>query len=110
MPQVPLAAVAARQVGEQQFHFGTLPWIGFAYAVVGPLFLTNILWFTAIDRVGPARASLFGNLQPFFAVFFALVLLSETLHPLEIAGGVLIFAGIALERVWRRTPVAVPRE
>jgi drug/metabolite transporter (DMT)-like permease len=70
--------------------------------VIGPLFLTNILWFTAIDRVGASRASLFANLQPFFAVFFALILLSESLHRLEIAGGVLIFAGIAWERFWRR--------
>ena len=79
-------------------------WVEFYERVFG---MTNILWFTAIDRVGPSRASLFGNLQPFFAVFFALVLLSETLHPLEIAGGVLIFVGIALERFWHRpAPVA----
>jgi drug/metabolite transporter (DMT)-like permease len=104
---VPLALVSIPQVADQQFHFGWKVWLGFGYAVIGPLFLTNILWFTAIDRVGPSRASLFGNLQPFFAVFFALVLLSETLHPLEIAGGVLIFAGIALERFWHR-PSAVP--
>ena len=56
--------------------------------MIGPLFLTNILWFTAIDRVGPSRASLFANLQPFFAVVFALLLLSESLQPVEIAGGV----------------------
>ena len=54
-------------------------WLAFAFAVVGPLFLTNILWFTAIDRVGPSRATLFANLQPFFAVLFALVLLTEHL-------------------------------
>jgi drug/metabolite transporter (DMT)-like permease len=107
---VPLAAVAlaSGQLAEQSFSFGWKVWLGFAYAVVGPLFLTNILWFTAIDRVGPSRASLFGNLQPFFAVFFALVLLGESLHTLEIAGGVLIFAGIAYERVWRRAPARAP--
>jgi drug/metabolite transporter (DMT)-like permease len=107
---VPLALVSIPQVADQQFHFGWKVWLGFGYAVIGPLFLTNILWFTAIDRVGPSRASLFGNLQPFFAVFFALVLLSETLHPLEIVGGVLIFVGIALERIWHRPAVAPPGE
>ena len=103
---VPLAALASRQLADESFSFGWKVWLGFGYAVVGPLFLTNILWFTAIDRVGPSRASLFGNLQPFFAVFFALVLLGESLHTLEIAGGVLIFAGIAYERVRRRPPPA----
>jgi drug/metabolite transporter (DMT)-like permease len=106
---LPLALVSIPQVAEQQFAFNWKVWLGFGYAVVGPLFLTNILWFTAIDRVGPSRASLFGNLQPFFAVFFALVLLSETLHPLEIVGGVLIFAGIVWERV-RHGAAAVPLE
>ena len=104
---VPLAAVGAHQIGEQHFHFGSLVWVAFAYAVVGPLFLTNILWFTAIDRVGAPRAAIFGNLQPFFSVFFALLLLHESLHPMEIAGGLLIFAGIALERIWRRERVVV---
>jgi drug/metabolite transporter (DMT)-like permease len=99
---VPLALVSVPQVASQHFDFGWKVWLGFGYAVIGPLFLTNILWFTAIDQVGPSRASLFGNLEPFFAVFFALVLLSEKLHTLEIAGGVLIFAGIVLERRWHR--------
>ena len=105
---LPLALVSIPQIAHQHFDFGWKVWLGFGYAVVGPLFLTNILWFTAIDRVGPSRASLFGNLQPFFAVFFALVLLSETLHPLEIVGGVLIFGGIVVERL--RRPVGVVPE
>jgi drug/metabolite transporter (DMT)-like permease len=106
---VPLALISIPQVASQQFSFGWKTWLGFGYAVIGPLFLTNILWFTAIHRVGPSRAALFGNLQPFFAVFFALILLSETLHPLEIGGGVLIFAGILLERAWHR-PAAPPAQ
>ena len=105
---VPLAALASAQLGDETFSFGWKVWLGFGYAVIGPLFLTNILWFTAIDRVGPSRASLFGNLQPFLAVLFAVLLLSETLHGLEIVGGVLIFAGIAYERLRRPTPVVAP--
>jgi drug/metabolite transporter (DMT)-like permease len=107
---VPLAvlALASGQLVDESFSFGWKVWLGFGYAVVGPLFLTNILFFTAIDKVGAARAALFTNLQPFFSVFFALVLLGESLHTLEIAGGVLIFAGIAYERVWRREPARLP--
>jgi drug/metabolite transporter (DMT)-like permease len=99
---IPLAMTGASQTVHQTFQLGTLTWIGFAYAVIGPLFLTNILWFTAIDRVGPSRASLFSNLQPFFGVVFALILLGEALDGWEVAGGVLIFGGIILERVRRR--------
>jgi drug/metabolite transporter (DMT)-like permease len=104
---VPLALTGAPQIAHQSFHFGTLTWIGFIYAVIGPLFLTNILWFTSIDRVGPSRAALFSNLQPFFGVVFALVLLGEGLNIWEVLGGLLIFAGIVLERVRRRPLVPV---
>jgi drug/metabolite transporter (DMT)-like permease len=104
----PLALVSIPQVARQDFSFTRTAWLGFAYAVIGPLFLTNILWFTAVDRVGAPRASIFNNMQPFFGVLFALLILSESIHGLEIVGGVLIFVGIAYERVWRRVPASVP--
>ena len=74
---VPLALAGSHQLAHQSFDFGALVWLGFAFAVVGPLVITNLLWFTAIDRVGPSRASLFANLQPFLAAIVALLLLSE---------------------------------
>jgi drug/metabolite transporter (DMT)-like permease len=105
---VPLALVSIPQVARQDFTFSGKVWLGFAYAVIGPLFLTNILWFTAVDRVGAPRAAIFNNIQPFFGVLFALLILSEAIHGLEIVGGALIFVGIAYERVWRRVPARVP--
>ena len=104
----PLALVSIPQITRQDFSFSGTVWLGFVYAVIGPLFLTNILWFTAVDRVGAARASIFNNMQPFFGVLFALLILSESIHGLEIAGGVLIFIGIAYERVGRQIPASVP--
>jgi drug/metabolite transporter (DMT)-like permease len=103
----PLALVSIPQVARQDFAFSGTVWLGFAYAVVGPLFLTNILWFTAVDRVGAGRASIFNNMQPFFGVLFAVLILSESLHALEIGGGVLIFAGIAYERLRKPAPAAL---
>jgi drug/metabolite transporter (DMT)-like permease len=98
---LPLAITGAHQTVSQTFHFGTLMWVAFAFAVVGPLFLTNILWFTAISRVGPSRASLFSNLQPFFGVLFALVLLGEHLTRWEVIGGVAILGAVVAERSQR---------
>ena len=104
---IPLAITGLPQTLSQSFHFGTLMWVAFGFAVVGPLFLTNILWFTAISRVGPSRASLFSNLQPIFGVAFALVLLGETLSAWEVVGGALILAAVLAERL-RRVPPAPP--
>jgi drug/metabolite transporter (DMT)-like permease len=100
---VPIALVGLPQSTSQSFHFGTLMWVCFAFAVVGPLFLTNILWFTAISRVGPSRASLFSNMQPAFGVVFALVLLGEHLTGWEVVGGALILSAVILERSRRPT-------
>jgi drug/metabolite transporter (DMT)-like permease len=93
-----LGLVGAPQFAEQSFDFGGLVWVAFAFAVLGPLVLTNLLWFSAIDLVGPSRASLFANLQPFLAAVIALVLLDERLTSLQVAGGLLIAAGIVFSR------------
>ncbi|HEV3478917.1 MAG TPA: DMT family transporter [Gaiellaceae bacterium] len=98
---VPLFLTAASQVAAQRWDLGGLVWAAFAFAVLGPLVLTNFLWFTAIERVGPSRATLVTNLQPFLAALFAVALLSEELTWLQVAGGVAI--GIALV-VARRRP------
>jgi drug/metabolite transporter (DMT)-like permease len=103
---VPIALVGSRQTASQSFHFGVLMWVCFAFAVVGPLFLTNILWFTAISKVGPSRASLFSNMQPAFGVVFAILLLGEGLTAGEVAGGALILSAVVLER--SRRPAVEP--
>ena len=70
--------------------------------------MTNELWFRALDRIGAARATLAANLQPFVAAAIAVVLLSETLSPVQLAGGVLIAIGILAAR--RRRGPAAPGE
>ena len=103
---VPLAATGSVQLGGQSFDFGALVWVGFAFAVLGPLVITNLLWFTAIDRVGPSRASLFANLQPFLAAIVALLVLSEKITKVQVAGGLAIAGGIVLAS--RRGPAPEP--
>jgi drug/metabolite transporter (DMT)-like permease len=105
---VGLLATASPQLAEQDFHLEAGVWLGLAYAVLGPLVVTNILYFTAVDRVGPARSALFANLQPFLGALFAILLLSEHLSALEIAGGAAILLGIVVERRARVTTVPQP--
>jgi drug/metabolite transporter (DMT)-like permease len=105
---VPLVLSALRQLAEQDWSsLGALAWAAFVYSLFFSLVFTNIMWFTAIDRVGAARASLYANLQPFLGAFFALVVLSESMGALQVVGGLVIGAGILLARQ-ARAPAPTP--
>ena len=99
-----LLAAGSGQLARQNFDLGGLVWLGFAFAVLGPLVTTNLLWFTAIDRVGPSRASLFANLQPFLAAIVALTVLHEQITMVQVAGGLAIAGGIVLASRERTAP------
>jgi drug/metabolite transporter (DMT)-like permease len=100
---LPLLVAGAPQLAAQDFaSLPSLVWLAFAFAVVGPLFVTNLLWFNSIHRVGPSRAAIYTNLQPFLGAVFALLILSESMTMLQVAGGLLIAAGITLSA--RREP------
>ena len=98
-----LLAVGLDETREQSWDLGWEIWALLAFATVGPLVLTNVLWFRSIHRIGPAKATLAANLQPFVAAVLAVILLSEPLSALQIAGGVLIGLGILVVRR-RRAP------
>ena len=96
MGWIPLAITGGNQVATQDFHLGWEVWALLAYAVLGPLLLTNILWFKSVARVGPSHATLVANFQPFLAVAFAVPLLNERLGWLQVLGGAGIAVGIVL--------------
>jgi len=95
---VAIALTGGPQAAGQDYGLGWEVWVLLVFATVGPLVLTNILWFRALHGIGASRATLIANLQPFVAALFALVLLSERMTALQVAGGVLIGGGILLAR------------
>jgi drug/metabolite transporter (DMT)-like permease len=109
MSAVLLLLAGSGQIARESYDVSGLVWTALVFAVVGPLVLTNVLWFTAIDRVGPSRAALFANLQFFLAAVFGVILLSETIAPLQVVGGAAIAAAILLSR-YERAPAPQPVE
>ena len=99
-----IALVGIPQTSDQDWALGWQVWALLVFATIGPLVLTNVFWFRSIHRIGPARATLAANLQPFVAAVLAVILLSEPLGLLQVLGGVLIAAGILVAR--RRTAPA----
>ena len=54
-----------------------------------------------ISRLPANQASAFVNLIPLFTLFFAVVVLGETLNGQQIAAALVVFAGVALSQ-WQR--------
>ena len=105
---VGIAIAGSQQTRAQNYSVGWHVWALFVFATLGPLVLTNLLFFRALHRIGPARATLATNLQPFIAAVFALVLLSEQITAIQVAGGLCIAAGIVVAR--RRSATPIPPE
>ena len=103
---VGIALAGSHQARAQDYALGWRVWALFAFATLGPLLLTNILFFRALHRIGPARATLATNLQPFVAALVALILLSEQITAIQVAGGACIAAGIVVARRRSAVPVA----
>ena len=93
-----ILAVGFPQAVDQDLDVGWKVWLLLGFATIGPLVLTTIMWFRVIHRIGASRATLVANLQPFVAAVFALILLSERMTPLQVAGGILIAGGILSAR------------
>ena len=103
---VPFLAIAAPSLAHEDWGgVSALGWGSLLFAAIPAYALTNGLWLVVVERIGTAKASVFVNLQPFLGALFAVLLLSETLAPVQIAGGAVIGAGIVLAR-WRRRGAA----
>ena len=100
---IPIVLTGIPQTSDQSWDLGAEIWPLLVLATLGPLVLTNVLWFRSIHRIGANRATLAANLQPFVAAVLAVILLSEPLGWLQVAGGAFIALGILAVR---RRPAA----
>lgn len=101
---VGIAFAGAPQTASQDWSLGPEVWALLVFATLGPLVLTNVLWFRSLHRIGPAKATLAANLQPFVGAVIAYVLLSERMTAAQWLGGACIAAGIVLARRRRPAP------
>ena len=67
-------------------------------SAVGPVVVANILYYYAIERLGPSRVGVYINLTPVFTLIFAVTLRDEVITPFQILGLVIVIAGIAVAR------------
>jgi drug/metabolite transporter (DMT)-like permease len=80
--------------------------VAFAYTTIVPGLAATWVWFTLVGEIGAVKAATFHFLNPFFGVAIAAALLGEKLGALDIAGVVVIAAGILMVQLSKQRPVA----
>jgi drug/metabolite transporter (DMT)-like permease len=78
-----------------------LPWwalAGILYSGAAGGALGSLLWYTAVRRLGAARTAIYANMESFFAVLAAAILLGERVAVTSLVGGVAVVAGVLLTR------------
>ena len=75
-------------------------WAGFAYSALIPAGLANVVVFHGIRLLGPTRITALQFLVPFIAVLMGAAFLAEDIQPAQLAGGLVIIAGVAISRAF----------
>jgi drug/metabolite transporter (DMT)-like permease len=83
-----------------------IPWAAVSWRAWGALVLSALfglvlgylIWYYSVQRVGNARTAIYSNLTPVLTVFFAWLLVGESLYPVQLVGAAVIFVGVYLTR------------
>jgi probable blue pigment (indigoidine) exporter len=65
--------------------------------------LSYALWFRGVERLPAVAVSLLGLLSPVVAALLGLIVLGQTLTPLQLLGAAAVLAGIVLAQLPART-------
>jgi drug/metabolite transporter (DMT)-like permease len=84
-------------------------WTGIVYSALFSLVAAYVIWYTAVQRLGGSRTSMYSNIVPLVAMAVAAVVLGEPLTPSKMAGTAAVLSGVVLTRFDRQT-VATPSE
>jgi drug/metabolite transporter (DMT)-like permease len=76
--------------------FSILSWECILYLAIFCSIVAYFVFNDAIIKIGPSKTAIYQYLEPFFAIIFAILILSEPLSPAIVVGALFILAGIAM--------------
>ncbi len=94
--QIPLLWTDQKMVVAGAASVPVAGWLALAYLIVFATALGQQAWLYGVQGVGPSRAGVFVNLIPVSALVFSALILGERIGVKELAGIVLILAGVWL--------------
>jgi drug/metabolite transporter (DMT)-like permease len=90
-------------------HLSAYTLIALPLSALLALCLSYLIWYVGVQRLGPARTSIYSNVVPLAAMLVARVWLGEPITEVKLGGAAAIVSGVLLTRLGRPT-VAVPIE
>ncbi|MGQ0715526.1 MAG: DMT family transporter [Gemmatimonadaceae bacterium] len=102
---LPLSLIAIPSV--EQVSWGTLSleiWGTIVYAGLASMVIAYLFWNRGVRVLGPTRTSMYGNLQPLFALAAAWMLLGEVPIVWQLVGAIAIIGGVILTRTAEPRP------
>jgi drug/metabolite transporter (DMT)-like permease len=73
-------------------------WAGLVYSGLFAIALAYLIWSYGVRKIGSTRTAIYSNITPIVALLVAWPALGESPRPGQLAGAVVIFAGIYLVR------------
>jgi drug/metabolite transporter (DMT)-like permease len=89
---------------------GLAPWLGLAYLVIFPSWLSYLFWSKGIGAIGATRGEIFTHLVPLSGGVISIMFLNVQLHGYHVVSLFLIGTGVVLCSVRRRAPVPLRTE
>jgi drug/metabolite transporter (DMT)-like permease len=84
-------------------------WFAIIYAGALSIGVAYVLWSYGVRHLGPTKTATYSNLVPVFALAAAWLLIDERPAPAQIAGALIIIAGVTAAQLRRRAPAVLPR-
>jgi drug/metabolite transporter (DMT)-like permease len=101
-------ALAARALvtGGVDLGFGPAGWFWIACIALVSTVAAMLTFFAGLRRVGPSAAAILSTAEPVVTAALAAVALGEVLTPVQVAGGLLVLASVAVLQLRPRRPAA----
>ena len=106
---IPYVVIALPQLILQEWdRVSTWTWTALVLSALLALNVAYLIWYIAVQRIGPSRTAIYSNVVPLVAMAVAAVWLGEPMTTAKIFGAAAVLSGIALTRAGGGTRVKAP--
>jgi drug/metabolite transporter (DMT)-like permease len=84
--------------------------VSLVYSAIFAIVVSYMIWYTAVQKIGGTRTSVYSNLVPIVALAVAVLWRGEPLGPPKLLGAALVLAGVAITRAAAHLKAAPAQE